>query len=332
MKLPQQQRFPWNLNWNLLRTFMVIVDQRGISKAADTLGLKQPTVSAALKRLEESTGKQLIIRKPNEFTVTRPGQALYAECARIFGTISQLPSLIDADQADLRGHLSIATTSSVMSRHFDDILGRFAQTHPHVTYSFSVTESDDVVTMISQNRASFGICLLSTDLQNLDTLVLYREFFGLYCGARHPLFEADEITLDDIEGEPFVAFQTEAEGGPLEAIARLRARAGLANSWRGVSSSLNEIRRMIMANVGIGALPVHVAEEDERAGRIRQVPPYDALPMVNIYIVTNPSRRQSNAEAAFLHACEAELAAIGIEERTYYGSRGGPLSQRQSIG
>lgn len=321
MRLHQQQRFPWNLDWNLLRTFMVIVEQRGISKAAVWLGLKQPTVSAALKRLEAATGRQLIVRKPNEFAVTRAGQALYGECARIFGTISQLPSLMDTDNADLRGHLSIVTTSSVMSVHFDDFLCRFSQVHPHVTYSFSVEESDDVITMISQNRSSFGICLLSKEPENLKTMALYREYFGLYCGARHPLFEAETINPEDIEGEPFVAFQTEAEGGPLEAISRLRARAGLANSWRGVSSSLNEIRRLIMANIGIGALPLHVAERDEIAGYVRQLPPYDDLPLVTIYLVTNPSRRQSNAEAAFLNACETELSAIGIEERTYGESR-----------
>lgn len=317
MSLPQQQRFPWNLDWNLLRTFMVVVEQRGISKAADFLGLKQPTVSAALKRLEHSTGKQLVIRKPNEFTITRPGQALYSECANIFGTISQLPSLLDVDRAELRGHLSIAITSSVISEHFDAILSSFSKSHPHVTYSFSVHESEDVEMMVNQNRASFGICLLSKVPRNLNSVVLYREFFGLYCGARHPLFNAQEISPKDLEGEPFVAFQTEAEGGPLHAISRLRVRLGLASSWRGVSSSLNEIRRLIMANVGIGALPLHVAQQDVDAGKIRQLPPYDNLPMVNINLISNPARRQSDAEAEFLSACIAELNAIDIEERTY---------------
>ncbi|MCE8511986.1 LysR family transcriptional regulator [Ruegeria pomeroyi] len=317
MSIARQQRFPWNLDWNLLRTFMVVVEQRGISKAADFLGLKQPTVSAALKRLEHSTGKQLIIRKPHEFTITRSGQALYAECAKIFGSISQLPSLLDADKAELRGHLSIAITSSVISDHFDDFLNKFSQAHPHVTYSFSVNESGDVEMMIAKNRASFGICLLSKIPQNLNTLVLYREFFGLYCGARHPLFNAESIDPRQMEGEPFVAFQTEAEGGPLEAVSHLRARAGLANSWRGVSSSLNEIRRMIMANIGIGALPLHVAQQDVDCGHIRQLPPYDELPMVKIYLITNPVRRQTDAEAAFLAACEAEFARIDIAERTY---------------
>lgn len=317
MSLPQQQRFPWNLDWNLLRTFMVVVEQGGISKAADFLGLKQPTVSAALKRLEHATGKQLAVRKPNEFSITRPGQALYTECANIFGTISQLPSLLDVDRAELRGHLSIAITSSVISDHFNEILSKFAKAHPHVTYSFSVHESEDVETMVNQNRASFGICLLSKMPRNLNYVVLYREFFGLYCGARHPLFSEEKIRPKDLEGEPFVAFQTEAEGGPLHAISRLRARLGLATSWRGVSSSLNEIRRLILANVGIGALPLHVAKQDVESGKLRQLPPYDELPMVNIYLITNPMRRQSDAEAEFLSACQSELNAIDIEYRTY---------------
>ena len=314
---PYNQRFPWNLDWNLLRTFMVVVEQQGISKAADFLGLKQPTISAALKRLEQHTSQTLIIRKPNEFSVTRAGKVLYTECAKIFGSVSQLPSLLDVANAELRGHLSIATTSHVISDHFDDILNKFTSTHPNVTFSFSVSESDEVETIISQNRASFGICLLSDTPKNLEMQILYREYFGFFCGARHPLFLADEIRPKDLAGEPFVAFQTEAEGGPLEDIFRLRTRMGLANSWRGVSSSLNEIRRMIMANIGVGALPLHVAEQDVAAGHLRQLPPYDGLPLVNIFLINNPERRQSDAEVAFLSACVADLASIDITERTY---------------
>jgi DNA-binding transcriptional LysR family regulator len=317
MKLPQQQRFPWNLDWNLLRTFMVVVEQRGISKAAIFLGLKQPTISAALKRLEQAFGKTLVIRKPNEFSTTRAGQVLYAECTGIFGTISQLPSIIAEEKGELRGHLSIAITSSVISPHFDAFLNSFSITHPKVTYTFSVFDSDEVEKMVTLNRTSFGICLLSAIPKNLDTTVLYRESFGLFCGARHRLFHASSIALGDLEGEPFVAFQTEAKDGPLEAISQLRARLNLSRNWRGVSSSLNEIRRMIMANIGIGALPLHVARQDVEAGHIRQLPPYDGLPEVDIYLVNNPTRRHSEAEAMFLDAIVADMANMGLAERTY---------------
>lgn len=317
MQSLRSRRFPWNLDWNLLRTFMVIVEQRGISKSAVFLGLKQPTVSAALKRLEDTVGKQLIIRKPNEFTVTRAGHALYTECATIFGTVSQIPALLDEEVAELRGHISVAITSSVDCRHFDDVLSRFSQAHPSVTYSFSVLESEDVENMVSLNRASLGICLLSTLPKHLEHTVLYREYFGLYCGPRHPLFHADTVSPKDLEGEPFVAFQTEDVGGPLEEVSKLRARLKLSRDWRGVSSSLNEMRRMIMANIGLGALPVHVARQDVEAGNLRQLPPYTDLPQVSIYLLKNPARRHTDAEKALLAAIEAQLTTTGIEERTY---------------
>lgn len=317
MKPPDRNRFPWNLDWNLLRTFMMVVEQRGISKAAAALGLKQPTVSAALKRLEAAVGKQLIVRKPNEFSITRAGQALYTECTTIFGAVSQLPAILEEDVADLRGHLSIALTSSVISSHFDDVLHRFAVAHPNVTYAFEVHESEDVESMVSLNRSSFGICLLSRVPKHLNYLVLYREYFGLYCGPRHPLFQAETISPNELEGEPFVAFQTEALGGPLEDISKLRTRLKLSPHWRGVSSSLNEIRRMIMTNIGIGALPVHVAQQDVVAGRIRQLPPYENLPLVSIFLISNPTRRYTEAETAFLTALSLELSQVGVEERTY---------------
>ena len=317
MTEPHRSRFPWNLDWNLLRTFMVVVEQRGISKAAVFLGLKQPTISSALQRLEQAVGKTLVIRKPNVFTVTRAGQVLYAECATIFGAVSQLPTILNEDNTELRGHLSVAITSSVVSAHFDDFLNRFSAAHPGVTYSFSVHESDEVERMVTLNQSSFGICLLSRRPEKLKTIVLYKEYFGLYCGARHRLFNAGVITEEDLEGEPFVAFQTEAEGGPLETISILRSRLNLSRTWRGVSSSLNEIRRLIMANVGIGALPLHVARQDVAAGHIRQLPPYENLPEVSIHLISNPARRYSEAEMVFLSMIETEIDRVDIAQRTY---------------
>ncbi|MBT8410477.1 MAG: LysR family transcriptional regulator [Octadecabacter sp.] len=74
MLLPHRSRFLWNADWNLLRTFTVFVGERGISKAAVFLGLKQPTISSALQRLEQAVGKTIVICKPNVFTVTCAGQ------------------------------------------------------------------------------------------------------------------------------------------------------------------------------------------------------------------------------------------------------------------
>ncbi|WP_035367042.1 LysR family transcriptional regulator [Pseudodonghicola xiamenensis] len=314
---PYEQRFPWNLDWNLLRTFMVVVEQRGISRAADFLGLKQPTISSALKRLEETTGHQLIIRKPNEFKVTRAGQRLYTECSSIFGAVSQLPSLLDEGGSEMRGHITIVTTSHVISEHFDEVLYRFSEAHPKVSFSLTVAESEEVVSRITQNRASLGLCLLHKIPSGLKATVLCREIFGLFCGPRHRLFDRDSIALSDLEGEPSVSFQTETESGALEPVTLLRLRAKMATNWRGMTSNLLELRRMVMTNIGIGALPLHVVKQDVSAALLRQLPPYDDLPMIDIYLVNNPRRKLSEAEAAFLEAMFTMIREVDIQQRTY---------------
>ncbi|MFD2856195.1 LysR family transcriptional regulator [Seohaeicola zhoushanensis] len=296
---------------------MVVVEQKGISRAADFLGLKQPTISSALKRLEDVTGQQLVDRKPNRFQVTDAGRVLYSECAAIFGAVAQLPALMDADREELTGHISIVLASHVVSPHFDEVLEAYARRHPRVTFSMVVEESAEVAAHIRQNRASFGICLFNGTPRNLTTRVLFREFFGLYCGPRHRLFGRSNIALDELAGEPSASFQTEIEGGPLVSVGQLRERAGLAAGLHGVSSSLPEVRRMIVANIGIGALPVHVARKDVRLGELWQVPPYSNLPRVDIHLLTNPRRSLPPHEVAFLAMIDEMLARVSIDERTY---------------
>ena len=46
-----RRRFVWEIDWNLLRTFTVIVEERSLTAAGNRLLLKQPTISNALRRL-----------------------------------------------------------------------------------------------------------------------------------------------------------------------------------------------------------------------------------------------------------------------------------------
>ncbi len=319
MLRPFEQRFPFNLDWNLLRTFMVVVERKGVSRAADFLGLKQPTISSALKRLEDAAGHKLIERSPARFQVTRAGKILYEECLSVFGTVSRLPSLMAAEDEELAGHISIVSASHVVSPHLDAVLGRFAATHPGVTYSIVVSESAEVLGRVRQNQASLGICLLSEPVKTLDCRILFRENFGLYCGQRHRLFGRNGIALSELRGEPSVSFQTEIEHGPLDSVTRLRARAGLTPGLKGVSPNLTEVRRMITAGIGIGALPVHVASQDVAHGLLWQLPPYSRLPEVDIFLVTNPKRTLSPPETVFIRMIDEMIDTVPLEERTYSG-------------
>ena len=317
MLKPYEQRFPWNLDWNLLRTFVVVVEQGGITLAADFLGLKQPTISSALKRLEESIGQKLINRRPNHFSVTAAGRILFAECSSIFGIVSQIPALLNNREDEVTGHITIVMASHVVSPHFDEVLERFNAAHPNVTYAISIAESSEVISRVEQNRATLGLCLIRESKARLRKRVLFREFFALFCGPNHRLFGRKDIPLSELRGEASVSFQTDAESGPLYSVTQLRELALMKPELKGVSANLPEVRRMIMSNIGIGALPVHVANKDVALGNLWQLPPYKKLPSIDICLVTNPSRSQNPAERKLVSMLDKFIDQTPRETRTY---------------
>lgn len=314
---PRPDKLVFDLDWNLLRTFVVIAEGKSITRAAERLNLKQPSVSNALRRLEDRIGTRLVDRDATRFELTEAGLMLYEQAVEVFGTISQLPDLMQGMAGAVTGHVSIALASHVVSPLFDRALSAFHTAHPRANLTIAVAESLEVVQRVRERRASFGICLMRERDPALSYTMVYREHFGFFCGPGHRLYGRKDLTLADLREESSVSFQTDNISDALRPVALLRSEAKLRGNVVGVSSSLEEVRRMIVAGLGIGPLPLHVARRDVDDGLLWRLPPYDNPPAVDIYLVTNPEKRMNRAEKALVEALEAEIAATPVEERIY---------------
>ncbi len=311
------QRLPWELDWNLLRTFLAIVEEGGITAAGNRLRLKQPTVSNALRRLEERLQKRLVDRAPGRFAVTPAGRLLYQEAVEIFGSVARLSVLIRDLGEEVTGHVTLAMASHVVSPDFDEALADFHQMHPAATFGIDILTSRDVITRVLQKQASFGICLVHKKQAKLRYTRLFREYFGFFCGPRHRLFGRSGLTLADLRGETSVSFRTDRLTDALWPVTLLRAKAQLGERVVGVSSHLEEVRRMIMSGLGIGPLPIHVAQRDVDAGWLWRLPPHKDPPAIDIYVVRNPQTHLNRAEAGLIDLLLARLSKTPIAARDY---------------
>ena len=94
---PEAKRFLNDrLDWNLLRTFLVIGQEGSISRAAARLHLSQPAISQALKRLEEQLASELVVRRGPRITLSKAGEEVMQIAAEIYGTVSRLGPALDA--------------------------------------------------------------------------------------------------------------------------------------------------------------------------------------------------------------------------------------------
>jgi DNA-binding transcriptional LysR family regulator len=311
------ERVPRELDWNLLRTFMVIVQEGSITRAADRLLLKQPTVSNALKRLETQLGRRLIERGGGEFRATEAGDLLYSECVDIYGNISRLSVVLREVQEEIRGHVTIATASHVVCPFYDETLAAVHQRHPGITYSVEVNTSSEVLRSVLQKTASFGLCLVHQRHPRLHYDHMFREHFGFFCGPRHRFYRKRGLSVADLREESFVSFKTDRVTDALRPVALLRARENIEDRIIATSSHLEEVRRMIVAGLGIGVLPIHAVDRDLRDGLLWRLPPYEEPPAIDIYLVSNPATQVNRAEETVLAALRRRIAELPISQRTY---------------
>ncbi len=305
------------LDWNLLRTFVVLAQSQSITEAAHRLRLTQPSVSTALKRLEDRVGRRLIDRKPGHFELTNAGQVLYREAVDIQGSILRLSTLMREMTDEVTGHVRIALASHVICPLFDSVLAEFHAEHPRATLSIDVFSSAEAIDSVSGRFSSFAVCLVHRRNPKLEYLRIYREFFGLFCGPSHPLFGRRNLTRADLAGHSAVSFETDRLQDALKPVTLMRAEAEMGDLVVGTSSHLEEVRRMIIAGLGIGPLPLHVAKRDVDDGMMWQLPPYDTTPAIDVHVVWNPKATLNRAEQSLLNRLLARIEATPMEERTY---------------
>ncbi len=311
------ERLVRDLDWNLLRTFVVLGRSHSVTEAAERLRLKQPTVSSALKRLEDRLGKRLIDRSPGHFRLTEAGELLFREAIEIQGAILRLGTLMRDVVDEVRGHVEICVASHVVCPLFDETLRRFHERHPAATLSFRVSSSKDALEAVMARRASMALCLVRKRNPKLEYARLFREFFGLFCGPTHPLFGLNGLTRADLAGQTAVSFVTDRLEDALRPVTLMRADLDVVDRTVGTSANLEEVRRMIIAGLGIGPMPVHVVRRDLEDGLLWQLPPYDNLPAVDVHVVWNPSAKMNRAETALLDMLLEQIRQVPIEARTY---------------
>ena len=298
-----------DLNWNLLRTFYVIAQEQSITAASKRLGISQPSVSNALQKLESQLGCQLVFRDSRHFELTLRGEKVYQECRDMFHGADRIVQLSQDALEEERGEVRYQVISNLASPMIYELLRLFHQRHPSVKLHVEVRNSHEILRNIGKGNVNLGFCLLNKPVLNLESVRLFREEFQLFCGAEHSLYGRESISERELRQEPFISFTCASEGMGLEPMAVLQASANIGNRITGVSSNLQEVKRMIVSGIGIGLLPTYPVQADIDEGVLWPIRVTDRPIGADVYLVHAPKQDLSGAERAFVRTVE-ELAPM----------------------
>lgn len=121
---------PRNLDLTALRSFAMVAETGGVTKAAARLHLTQSAVSMQLKRLEEAVGQPLIDRSGRTPTPTGQGELLLSYARRMIALNDEAWGRLTA--GDLEGEVVFGVPADIVYPHIPGVLRRFAREYPRV--------------------------------------------------------------------------------------------------------------------------------------------------------------------------------------------------------
>ena len=213
-------KFANQLDWNLLRTFMVIVQERSITLAAHRLSVTQPSVSAALRRLEERLDRRLIERGgAASFQPTAAGEVLYRHCADIYRLVTALPDALDAAHSAVQGIVTLHLSGHVHWPELPALIAAYRQEYPLVRFRIKRGTCGDILSLLAQKNAALGVVSAPDARPTLSRAPLFEQDMLHYAAAGAPSGE--------LRGAPVIGYEDEQTGAPLAALAVHRIRCGL---------------------------------------------------------------------------------------------------------
>lgn len=314
--LSPRERLLRNLDWNLLYTFLVIVEESSITGAARRLSLSQPSISNALKRLEEHLGMRLIVRKKGVFSLTYQGLRMYEYASSASSIISHMAEQFAEEEGSVQGEVNIQIASHIHCPAFDQTLAQYHAQYPKVLLSINAQPSADIVSAVAEGELHIGLSNKKIAHTGLRFDLLGYEQMAFYCGGTHPLFGKKKLSLDDLSGLSYVSFESDQPGEGLNDVSKLRADNECWGKLVAVSSNEEEVRRLILAGVGFGALTVEGARPFVEQKMLYQLPPYEQLPINDVYLVTPENIPLTEVE--FLFVSMLREVSLGAIRDTYF--------------
>lgn len=185
-----------------LRSFCTAARLRSISRAAQELGLGQPTVTTHIKKLEEELGMVLFDRVKRPIQLTLSGQRLADIALPLVEGIDSLPTM--TAMAEERGPVNIASTPDIIPHTLIRVVRVFLNRYPRVHMRIRSGTRSEVLEMVEDGEVDLGVIQHSEKRDDLEFLGLFLYERVLLTPPDHPLMREPLETLDQIAKWPLI--------------------------------------------------------------------------------------------------------------------------------
>ncbi len=293
-----------------LEYLVAAADRGSVAAAAGELNVSQPSVSAALAKLEQQLGAQLLIRHHAQgVTLTPTGRRLMAEARNLLNHARELQRHAETAGTGLSGELHVAAFVTLAAAFMPALIESFTAAHPQLRINLSEGTQNDLVAGLRQGR--FELALLydvnvPADLR-LQPLAAFDPYVLLPAG--HSLARLKKISLRLLGDEPLILLDVPPSR---DYFIGLLTAAGIEPRIAFSSPSLELVRGLVGRGLGYSLLVTRPHGDRTYDGRPLAVRPIaEKGTRGEIAIAALASLRPTRASTAFTEHCRNWFAGWG---------------------
>ncbi len=263
-----------------LRYIVALAREKHFGRAAEKCFVSQPTLSVAVKKLEDELGVILFERGQHEITVTPAGEPIIRQAEKVLAEAARIKELADTAGDPLAGPLRIGAIYTIGPYLLPRLVPLLRQVAPQMPLILQENFTAQLIEALKNCELDVAIVALPVEEPGLVAQAVYDEAFRVLVPARHPWAKEKAIAPRKLLDQPLLML---GRGNCFrDQVLDLCSRAGAGGPQVLEGSSLETIRYMVASNIGVTVMPASAVDE---------LPKNDALLRVRPFVEPTPTRR-----------------------------------------
>jgi len=254
-----------------LEVFVKVFENSSFSKAAEDLGISQPTVSAHIQNLEEFLGRKLFDRIGRKVVPTLEAKVLYRHAVEILKKRDEALSSLLSLGKDFSGVVRIAASNIPGDYLFPHVVKKLKEKFPKVTFVVEIFDSSRVLEILKEQLPNYDIGFVGMEVKDgkFEVKTIHDDEIVLIAP---PYFNGNSIELSSLYDLPLIL--REEDSGTRKTVERALREKGINLRSLNVVSYLGSntaIKEAVKRGAGFGLVSKYSVMDEVECGKIKVV-------------------------------------------------------------
>ena len=292
------------MNTESLTTFLILAEERSVTKTAQRLFLVQSTVSSRIQELEKELGQQLFERKPKSMTLTPAGHRLIPLARKMAALEKELRAEAEPRESD-RWKLSAGISDSIYYGYVETFLPEFLYRYPDISLSLTSKSSTDMLNMLRDNTLDVCVSLLPGSDPALESVLLSEEDLVLATTINNRDY-VDGITPEELLAQKL--FYSECFNSSRELVQWRKSVFPDGTCFQLELGVIHQLVSLLERTDGYAFVPRSFIYDQLEHHTLQVIPfRYDPPPKMRFYLTAKKAQMKSYKVSSFLNELQKHI-------------------------